>query len=114
MAQSQKRSGPNRIVRLSPDAEEDRLLAYLNTEHAWGTLQADNYDEFLQTVMQLLADNPAIAPFVPEEKNTRSYVARWKNARHGHRIFFEETPQGIVVLRILHTAMNWHDHMDNM
>ena len=110
MAQSQRRSGSHRLVRLTAKAEDDRLLAYLYTEQRWGSNQANKYDDFLQMIMQELADNPQIAPSVPSEENTRSYVVRWKNARDGHRIFFEATDEGILVLHILHTAMNWQEH----
>ena len=107
MAQDQRRSDSQRVVRLTAKAENERLRIYLYTEELWGKVQADRYDEFLQAVLLELADKPAIAPFVPTEENTRSYVARWKNAREGHRIFFEEIDGGILVLHIIHTAQPW-------
>ena len=112
MAQGQTGSRPHRIVRLTPEAEDDRLLAYLYTEQRWGTNQAENYDAFLQAVMQELANHPAAAPFVENLNGVRSRTARWKSARHGHRIFFQEIDEGILVLHILHTAMNWQERFN--
>ncbi|RYG59670.1 type II toxin-antitoxin system RelE/ParE family toxin [bacterium] len=98
-----------RIVRLAVEAEADLSAIYDYTAQLWGIIQADDYDEFLAGVMQQLAENPEIAPLAPNLK-VRIYVARWKNARQGHRVFFIETTDGITVARILHTAMNWPEH----
>lgn len=113
MAQKPRRSS-RRIVELSPEADDDRLLAYLNTQQRWGESQAEKYDALIQEVMQALADNPASAPFVPrpDANGIRSYTARWKGSHHGHRIFFQETNEGIWVIRIFHTAMDWPKHLD--
>jgi len=111
MAQGQGRTHNSRVARLSPRAEDDRLITYLNTEQRWGSLQADNYDDFLVDTIQQLADNPGVAPLVENLDNIRSRTARWKGARHGHRIFFRETDYGIYVLRILHSAMDWPEHI---
>ena len=58
-----------------------------------------------------LAADPETGRRVAGRPALRSYVARWKRAKHGHRIVYEETPTGIFVLRILHTAMNLLDHV---
>lgn len=108
---SQSRSA--RIVRLAEEAEADLSAIYDYSAQLWGIAQADSYDEFLAEVMQGLAENPQIAPLSRDLKNTRIYVARWKNARQGHRIFFIETAEGIIVARILHTAMNWQQHFSD-
>jgi hypothetical protein len=31
---------------------------------------------------------------------------RWKNARYGHNVIFVREPEGIYVLRILHSSMD--------
>jgi len=41
MAQSQGRGSSPRLVQLTPEAEDDRLLIYLYTEQRWVTIQAD-------------------------------------------------------------------------
>lgn len=78
-----------------------------------GICQADRYDEFLQEFMQTLADEPGNAPFLPNlRQKVKVSVARWNNTRYGHRVFFREIPGGIEVLGILHTSMQWEDHLD--
>lgn len=100
-----------RIVIYSPEAERDQLGIFIDTARQWSVAQAKRYSEFLLTTAQQLAEQPAVAPLVPNQEGVRCYVARWKNARGGHRIFFEEIPEGINVIRILHTAMNWEEQL---
>ena len=85
------------------------MAIYNYTAEQWSEQQADDYAAFLDATTEQLAINPTTAPLVPDEPNTHCYVARWNNTRQGHRIFFEEIENGIYVLRILHTAMNWPD-----
>ena len=101
----------HRIVIYSPEAENDQLGIFIDTAQQWSVAQARRYSEFLLFTAQQLAHQPAIAPLVPNLDGVRCYVARWKNARDGHRIFFEEIPEGINVIRILHTAMNWEERL---
>jgi toxin ParE1/3/4 len=103
---------PQRIVILSPSAIQDETDVYNYTLSLWGQRQAEEYVDFLDQVMWELAHNPAIASSVPQLTGVRSHIARWKNTRQGHRIFFEEMDDGIYVLRILHTAMNWLQHLN--
>lgn len=106
------KSGAPRVVTLSSEASRDRLNIYIHTVQKWGKTQADDYRTFLKQTMQSLADNPSIALGVPEFPGVRRCTARWHNARDGHYIFFEETEQGILVIRILHTSMNRHEHLE--
>jgi len=106
MAEDSTAGSPRRIVELSSQADDDRLEIYVYTEQLWGLTQAKDYDASLRSVMEQLANTPAIAPPAPGRKNTRVYTVRWKNARQGHRLFFPETEHGILVLRIRHTAMD--------
>ena len=77
-----------------------------------GMVQAERYDLLLRTAMQELADNPATAPLVENLPNVRSRIVRWKHTKRGHRIFFETTPAGVLVLRILHSSMLWPEHAE--
>ncbi len=110
MAQN-PRTSSQRIAEFSADARSDLAENYDNTAEFWGDKQADIYSDFLLDCAQKLADTPSIAPLVPNFTGVRVYIARWNNARQGHRIFFEETDTGILVLRIRHTAMNWPDNL---
>jgi toxin ParE1/3/4 len=109
---AQNPAARHRLVVFSPEAQADQLSIYDTTADYWGDEQADAYSDFLFAIAQELADAPAMARLVPERSGVRVFVARWKNARQGHRIFYRETPQGITVLRILHTRMNWQEHLD--
>lgn len=106
MAESPKNRAP-RIVRLAEEAEADFSAIYDYSAQLWGIAQANSYLEFLADVMRELAEAPQLAPVAPNRNNVRIYVARWKNAKHGHRIIFSETSEGISVARILHTARSW-------
>lgn len=101
----------SRIVTLSEQADFDQAAVYTYSFQLWGEKQAEAYLDFLDSVMQELANSPGIAPFYENLRNTRVYSVRWKNARNGHHIFFRETENGIYVMRILGSAMNWPDHL---
>lgn len=101
------RTSPQRVASYSAEARADLADISDQTAEQWGDEQAEAYSDFLLDTVQNLADAPRTAPRVPDLDGVQVYVARWKNARQGHRVFFEETPTGIVVLRILHTAMDW-------
>lgn len=102
-----------RLIEFSANARRDQISIYDSTAEHWGDEQAVAYANFLLATAQTLADSPTLAPLVPNRPGTRVFVARWKNARQGHRIFFRETPNGILVLRLLHTRMNWSTYLDN-
>ena len=101
----------DRLVVFSPEAEKDQYDVYDSTAEQWGDQQAEAYSLFLLETAQKLANNPTTAPLVPNFDGVRVYTARWKNARQGHRIFFKEIQQGIYVIRILHTRMNWEHYI---
>ena len=103
---------PHRLVEFTTAAFRDQSVIYAYSARQWGESQAEKYLDFLDTVAQALADDPKMAPLVPQRTSIRLFVARWENARDGHRIFFRETDEGILVLRILHTSMKWQDHLD--
>lgn len=107
------RTSPHRVAFISPEAEHDLTDIHDGTAEFWGDEQAKAYSDFLLDAAQKLADAPTTAPLVPNFAGVRVYVAKWKNARQGHRIFFKETAQGIEVVRVLHTAMNWQAHLGN-
>lgn len=101
-----------RLIELTLSALADLLAIYMYTAQQWGEAQAEEYQGFLNETIQEIADNPEDAPLVQNMRDMRSKVARWKNARQGHRIFYRPTHEGISVLRLLHTAMNWPDHIN--
>jgi len=96
---------------LSTEADLDLSAVYTNTAQTWGIDQAERYALFLNSYILDLACAQTQGRPIAERPGLRSLVARWKNAKYRHRIVYEETPNGIHVLRILHTAMNLPDHL---
>ena len=100
-----------RIIELTASADSDRFGIYEYTAQQWGPIQAQKYNEFLDEIIGILVEIPELAPLIPDRNQVRVFLARLKDSRSGHRIFFRETPRGILILRILHTSMNWQDHL---
>jgi toxin ParE1/3/4 len=96
---------------LGPIADLDFSATYTYSEQSWGVDQADRYALFLRSRMQELAQHPELGRPISDRPGLYCYVVRWKRARHGHRIVYEETPTGIYILRILHTSMSMPDHL---
>lgn len=109
----EERSGNTpRLILISDDADRDRRTIYSYTMQQWGEAQAQRYSDFLKATMQELANSPDAAPFVQNLDQVRSYTATLPRARQGHRIFYQEVEGGILILRILHTAMNWLERIN--
>lgn len=102
--------GPDCVV-ISPEAGLDLSAIYIHTAQAWSLEQAELYDDFLEEIFQDLAMNPNKGRPVANRPGLRSYVAKWRQARQGHRIFYQETVNGILVMRVLHTAMMPSKHI---
>jgi toxin ParE1/3/4 len=107
---------PSRPIRLSTftlsaEADLDLSTIYNYTVRVWDIDQAERYVQFLKSIILGLADDPRLGRPIADRPGLRSHVARWKRAKHGHRIVYEEIPNGIFILRILHTAMNLPDHL---
>jgi len=83
------------------------------TAVTWGIDQAERYLAYLDGVFRDLADNPDQGSVVDQRDEYRTYMARFTKRRsaHGHRIFYRTTEQGILIVRILHTSMNWPAHL---
>ena len=104
---------PDQLVRFTQSALLDLAGIDNATSVMWGIEQAERYLSFLDEVFKVLVRDPKLGMRVEQHKGYRSYTAKYKRRRstHGHRIFYRETEYGILVVRILHTAMNWPDHL---
>lgn len=102
-----------RLIRLSEDAVYDLASIDNATATTWGETQADRYLGFLQEVFSYLSQEPLLGSPVVDRPNIFVFIAKYRPRRsaHGHRIFYREVTGGIEVLRVLHTAMNWPDHL---
>lgn len=88
---------------------------HLYNSVTYGEEHADQYLDFLSGVMDELALEPEMGLFVEGFPGVRTYTAKSNPDRqaHGYRIVFRVTGQGIEIIRILHTAMQWEDHIPN-
>jgi plasmid stabilization system protein ParE len=77
----------------------------------WGREQANRYVAFLLDEAQLIADGESKGKPIARRPGRFILTATWHNARDGHRIVYEETPEGILIVRILHTAMDLLKHV---
>jgi len=73
--------------------------------------QAEGYNEFLLGTFDKLAEMPLLGRPIAERPGLISYIATWKHASHGHRIVYRQVDERFEIVRILHTAMNWQDHV---
>ncbi len=84
------------------------------TAAIWGEPQAEKYLAFLTDVLNRLATDSRLGTPLSEYPDLLVYTAKIvaRRSAYGHRIFFRPIPGGIRVIRILHTAMNWPDHLE--
>jgi toxin ParE1/3/4 len=101
------------IIRLTSTANEDLAGIDNVTAAMWGQLQAERYLAFLEGLFNTIAHNPLIGTQVDDYPGIRVYSAKIVKSRKafGHRIFYREIDGGIRIVRILHMAMNWEDHL---
>lgn len=101
----------SRVIEFSQSAALDFAGIDNATAQQWGDAQAERYVAFLRETLTRLAQQPDLGAPVQDRPGSLVFLAKYNKRRsaHGHRIFFEETENGILILRILHTAMNWPD-----
>lgn len=104
-------SSSSPVVVYTAQAKADRRNIYRHNVDRWGEEQARAYRNFLTEVIRDLAKSPATAPLVENLPGVRSTIAMWPGARDGHRIFFRETENGIEVLYVMHTKMDWQGRL---
>ena len=103
----------HRLILLTAGALADLANIDNATAAMWGDAQADRYLGFLGEMFSILAHNPKIAAIVEQRPGYLVFTAKYSKRRsaHGHRIFFREIDGGIEIIRLLHTAMYWPDHI---
>lgn len=85
-----------------------------STAQQWGDAHAERYITFLREIFASLAQEPKIGVPIDRRSGFLMFVAKYNKRRgtHGHRIFYTEIESGILIIRILHTAMNWSEILD--
>ena len=111
MATGSGSNNPQRLVQYSPEADLDFADIHTHTAKVWSWTQADRYVALLLDEAQKIADGEEKGKPVPRRPGRFYTTATWHNARDGHRIVYENTPEGIFVVRILHTAMDLLRHV---
>ena len=104
--------GTSRLVVLTEAATYDLIALDHATAQQWGEAQADRYSTYIRDVLTQLAAKPHWGQPLIDWPNYLVFVAKFSKRRnsYGHRIFYTVVEDGILVIRILHTAMNWPDH----
>jgi toxin ParE1/3/4 len=92
--------------RLTPAAERDLESIWRYTAQQWGVEQADRYIDLLTAAFAELAEAPRIAPAC---EHIRPGYRRWRVGHH--MIYFRETNDGVVVVRVLHERMDTRRHL---
>ena len=79
----------------------------------WGDAQAERYLLFLEITFHELADDPSQGMEIEGRPGIYLYTARYRKGKNapGHRIFYRTVHGGIEIYRVLHTAMQWPDHL---
>ncbi len=104
----------HRLIRLTEAAYFDLASIDNATAATWGEDQAERYIGFLNEIFAVLVAEPNLGSPIEDFPDYLSYTAKYAKGRnaHGHRIFYTETDYGIRIIRILHTAMQWENHID--
>ena len=103
----------HRVIELTTAAAYDLASIDSATAVTWGEAQANRYVGFLRELFSNLAMEPTLGTSLEDFPGVLMHVAKFNRRRssHGHRIFYREIDGGIRIIRILHTAMQWPDHL---
>jgi len=93
---------------LSTAARGDLETITNYTIDTFGVEQAVSYNAQMHRAAQLVADFPALgSPYV-----TRGGERLQKFMSGSHALFYQPTDQGVLIVRILHGAMDFERHLD--
>ena len=102
---------PKRLVQFGSLADQDFSDNYNHTAFHWGIDQAESYSKLLLRAVDQASDFPESGRIVENHPEFRAIYVKWPKATYGHFIVYRSTPEGIFVLRILHSAMNIKDNL---
>jgi toxin ParE1/3/4 len=92
--------------RLSERADRDLTEIYIYTFEKFGELQADRYLLKLHDCLQRLAQEPRTG------RSVREVAGNYRRSDCGsHGIFYQDAPDGIFIVRVLHLAMDFPRHL---
>ena len=102
---------PKRLVQFGNLASQDFSDNYDHSAFHWGIDQAERYSKFLQDAAARAAEYPESGKKVENYPEFRAIFVKWPKSKYGHFLIYRIIPEGIYVLRILHSAMNVQDHL---
>jgi toxin ParE1/3/4 len=97
--------GSNRLVLLSPEAEQDVLSIWIFGAVEWSPERADRHLRDIDNLFERLRDDPKLGHKRDELiAGLRSILVR------PHLIFYTQTPQAIRIARVLHQRVDTTMH----
>lgn len=88
--------------RTTRQADRDIADIYVQGEQAFGTAQAERYQDGLFDTLDLLADNPRLA------RERTAFVPPIRLHPYGsHLIVYTLGDDGVLVVRVLHARQDW-------
>lgn len=93
-------------IELTKEAERDLINIFLFGVEHFGVVQAERYSSLLTAKIESAAANPS---FGADYDFVRSGLLRYEATSHA--IYYRQTSDGILVLRILHGRMDPARHL---
>ncbi len=106
-------SGSIRVVRFSQSAARDLEEIYSYTAHFYGIEQAEQYLDFLRAQAEAAAEGPEPVLSPEAFPDLSLILVKWSGARHGHYLVAKLTKSELLVVRVLHTAMDLESRLGN-
>jgi plasmid stabilization system protein ParE len=100
------------MIIVSEPAQDDIAGLLIATQAAWGRAKAQRCGAMLTDALRLIEGQPLMGERV-QGFEVRCFVMRTRRQAHGRRIFHRPVEDGIEVIRILHTALNWRQVLDH-
>jgi toxin ParE1/3/4 len=91
---------------LSPRARADLDDIWSFSATRWGESQAERYLRQLQRAIEAIANSPKLGPSCDDIREG------YRRFRVGsHVVFYRQTAHGVEIVRILHGAMDFDQHL---
>jgi plasmid stabilization system protein ParE len=103
------------VIVFTRAARRDLAGIFMTNRLNWGGERARSYSSLLIADIESLVEERWRSRDVESREGVEEYVFKFnpKRSTYGHRVLFRRIPEGIRVLRILHTAMDWPAHLDD-
>lgn len=106
-----RRSRPQRVIKYTVAALDDLAGIHIVTTGRWCVDQGDRYVQYILNAVEAAPDSPTPKPVDGLPGYLVEFV-RWRNSRHGHFAVFRREGAQLVVIRILHSAMDLSSQLE--